>query len=81
MHPHTDELTFRKSSYNTSQNCVEVASYRKSSYSGTGNNCVEVANVPGEHLVRDTQNRDLGALGFAGAEWAAALGVIRADQV
>ncbi|MBQ1081167.1 DUF397 domain-containing protein [Nocardiopsis sp. B62] len=81
MHPHPAELTFHKSSYSDRNNCVEVARYRKSSYSGTGNNCVEVADVPGEHLVRDTQNRDLGALGFAGAEWAAALGVIRADQV
>ncbi|PWV52211.1 DUF397 domain-containing protein [Nocardiopsis sp. L17-MgMaSL7] len=82
MHPHIDELTFHKSSYSDRNNCVEVARYRKSSYSGsTTQNCVEVADLPGEHLVRDTQNRALGALGFAGAEWAAALGVIRADQM
>ncbi|PWV48450.1 DUF397 domain-containing protein [Nocardiopsis sp. L17-MgMaSL7] len=63
MHLHIDELTFRKSSYSTPQNCVEVA------------------DLPGEHLVRDTQNRHAGYLGFAGTEWAAALGVIRTDQV
>ncbi|MEU3018037.1 DUF397 domain-containing protein [Nocardiopsis sp. NPDC007018] len=64
MHPHTTELTFRKSSY-----------------SSASQNCVEVADLPnGAAAVRDTQNRDLGALGFAGPEWAAALGAIRADQ-
>ncbi|XKK41260.1 DUF397 domain-containing protein [Nocardiopsis sp. ARC36] len=55
--------------------------FRKSSYSNHNQNCVEVADLPGEHLVRDTQNRDLGHLGFTGPEWAAALGVIRADKV
>ncbi|MEU3020691.1 MULTISPECIES: DUF397 domain-containing protein [unclassified Nocardiopsis] len=55
--------------------------FRKSSYSGGNGNCVEVADLPGEHLVRDTQNRDHGTLGFAGPEWAAALGAIRTDQV
>ncbi|MEU3020536.1 DUF397 domain-containing protein [Nocardiopsis sp. NPDC007018] len=65
MHPHSNELTFRKSSYS----------------GGQTQDCVEVADLPGEHLVRDTQNRDLGALGFAGPEWAAALGAIRTDQM
>ncbi|MBQ1081912.1 DUF397 domain-containing protein [Nocardiopsis sp. B62] len=65
MHLQIDELTFRKSSYSTPQ----------------GQNCVEVADLPGEHLVRDTQNRHAGYLGFAGTEWAAALRVIRTDQV
>ncbi|MFE9243050.1 DUF397 domain-containing protein [Nocardiopsis sp. NPDC006938] len=64
MHPHTNELTFRKSSYS----------------SATGQNCVEIADLPNGAAVRDTQNRELGALGFAGPEWAAALGAIRADQ-
>lgn len=45
MHPHTEELTFHKSSYSQpTQNCVEVAPFRKSSYSGgRTDNCVEVA--------------------------------------
>lgn len=55
--------------------------FRKSSYSGASQNCVEVADLPGLHLVRDTQNRDAGVLDFAPAEWNAALGVIRADRV
>ncbi|MGW5876653.1 DUF397 domain-containing protein [Nocardiopsis terrae] len=57
-----------------------TSEFRKSSYSGATNNCVEVADLPGEHLVRDTQNRDAGHLRFTGPEWTAALGVIRADQ-
>ncbi|MFE9246432.1 DUF397 domain-containing protein [Nocardiopsis sp. NPDC006938] len=56
MHPHTTELTFRKSSY-----------------SANASDCVEVADLPGEHLVRDTQNRDAGHLEFPTAEWTALL--------
>ncbi|GHC96636.1 hypothetical protein GCM10007079_49510 [Nocardiopsis terrae] len=55
--------------------------FRKSSYSGRGDNCVEVANLPAGAAVRDTQNRDLGHLSFAGAAWTAALSTIRTDQV
>ncbi|WP_372339646.1 DUF397 domain-containing protein [Nocardiopsis sp. CC223A] len=53
--------------------------FRKSSYSGSGDNCVEVAALPtGGAAVRDTQNRDAGHLAFAEpAEWRAALAVIR----
>ncbi len=46
--------------------------FRKSSYSANEAACVEIAEGRSV-MVRDTQNRDLGALGFAGAEWAAAL--------
>lgn len=49
------------------------ASFRKSSYSGGNrNDCVEVADAPAQdmHLVRDTQNRELGALGFSTGAWA-----------
>ncbi|GHC73473.1 hypothetical protein GCM10007079_07470 [Nocardiopsis terrae] len=55
--------------------------FRKSSYSGTGNNCVEVADIPGASAVRDTQNRQAGHLLFPGAEWAALLSTARTDQV
>ncbi|MFL1379505.1 DUF397 domain-containing protein [Nocardiopsis protaetiae] len=53
--------------------------FRKSSYSGSGDNCVEVADLPtGGAVVRDTQNRELGHLSFAEpAEWRAVLAVIR----
>lgn len=54
--------------------------FRTSSYSGTSGNCVEVADLPGEHLVRDTQNRSAGHLRFVGAEWAAFLTATRDQQ-
>lgn len=54
--------------------------FRKSSYSGTGNNCVEVADLPGASAVRDTQNRQAGHLLFPGAEWTALLSSTRNDQ-
>lgn len=53
-----DELNFRKSSYS----------------SGRGQDCVEVADVPGASAVRDTQHRELGHLMFPSAEWQALLG-------
>ena len=55
---HLDELIFRKSSYS----------------SGRGQDCVEVADVPGTSAVRDSQNRDLGHLSFPSSEWKALLG-------
>lgn len=48
--------------------------FRKSTYSGRGDNCVEVADAPGVSAVRDTQNRDEGHLEFPAAEWKALLG-------
>jgi hypothetical protein len=54
--------------------------FRKSSYSNQAQNCVEVADLPGQNLVRDTQNRQAGHLGFDRAEWTAALRTVRADQ-
>ncbi|MBQ1082113.1 MULTISPECIES: DUF397 domain-containing protein [unclassified Nocardiopsis] len=48
--------------------------FRKSSYSSaTGQNCVEVADVPGLSAVRDTQNQEAGHLEFPAQEWAALL--------
>ncbi|WP_431872744.1 DUF397 domain-containing protein [Nocardiopsis eucommiae] len=75
MHPHTDELVFNKSSYSGGNgNCVEVARFRKSSFSGARTeNCVEVADAPGMSAVRDTQNRELGTLTFPSHEWSALL--------
>ncbi|WAE73594.1 DUF397 domain-containing protein [Streptomonospora nanhaiensis] len=51
--------------------------YRKSSYSGTGNNCVEVADTDQDSAMRDTQNRDAGALSFPRPEWSALLSTVR----
>ncbi|MFC9084911.1 DUF397 domain-containing protein [Nocardiopsis dassonvillei] len=49
--------------------------WHKSSYSAGAQNCVEV--VEGEQtLVRDTQNRSLGYLGFEAGEWATLVAVL-----
>ncbi|WP_017546801.1 DUF397 domain-containing protein [Nocardiopsis prasina] len=71
MHAH--ELTFHKSSYSFRNNCVEMAPFRKSTYSNTARECVEVADLPSGAAVRDTQNRGLGTLAFPTSEWAAFL--------
>ncbi|WP_017595571.1 DUF397 domain-containing protein [Nocardiopsis potens] len=48
--------------------------FRKSSYSGARTEgCVEVADLPDGAAVRDTQNRNLGHIGFGGTEWQAFL--------
>lgn len=49
------------------------ARWHKSTKSGTnGGNCVEVAeNLPGVVLVRDSKDRDGGALTFGPAAWRA----------
>jgi hypothetical protein len=69
-----DSGAWRKSSYSGSSggDCVEVASWRKSSYSGgSGGDCVEVADTASVVMVRDTRDRDGGALVVAADAWAA----------
>ncbi|MFL1382109.1 MULTISPECIES: DUF397 domain-containing protein [unclassified Nocardiopsis] len=52
--------------------------FRKSSYSATANDCVEVADLStGGAAVRDTQNRAAGHITFPATEWAALLDVLR----
>ena len=48
-----------------------AASWRKSSYSGTQGSCVEVAYASDVVGVRDTKNRDGGALLVAADAWRA----------
>ncbi|GAB2520521.1 DUF397 domain-containing protein [Nocardiopsis aegyptia] len=56
--------------------------FRKSSYSGRGDNCVEVADLPTGAAVRDTQHRDLGHLTFTDSgEWQAFLTAARRDTL
>lgn len=52
-----------------------VDGYHKSSHSGDAGHCVEVAEGTTTR-VRDTQNRELGQLGFEAGEWAALLGTL-----
>jgi hypothetical protein len=47
------------------------ASWKTSSRSGAAGHCVEVAQVDGMTAVRDSKNRDKGALVFTAAEWSA----------
>ncbi|MGW1677888.1 DUF397 domain-containing protein [Saccharopolyspora sp. NPDC002376] len=46
------------------------ATWFKSSYSPTQNECVEVAMVSGVVGVRDTKDRDGGTLAFSSTAWA-----------
>jgi Domain of unknown function (DUF397) len=51
---------------------LETAAWRKSSYSGTHGNCVEVArNLPGVIAVRDSKNPDGPKLLVSPAGWRA----------
>ncbi|MCK9868669.1 DUF397 domain-containing protein [Nocardiopsis dassonvillei] len=50
--------------------------WHKSSYSGNTGHCVEVSEGS-ETLVRDTQNRGDGHLGFNAQEWNALLTAMR----
>ena len=47
------------------------ATWRKSTYSGSGNACVEVAHAATAVGVRDTKNREGGALVVSHQAWAA----------
>ena len=53
------------------------ASWRKSSYSGSETDCVEVAVAPSVVGVRDTKDRDGGALSFPASAWTAFLDLDR----
>jgi Domain of unknown function (DUF397) len=50
--------------------------WRKSTYSNGGENCVGVANADGV-VVRDSKDRDGGALGFTAGAWETFLGTLR----
>lgn len=54
--------------------------WRKSSHSGGGNDCVEIAAIGSSTAVRDSKNPDGPRLDFAGPSWTAFLGHTRSDQ-
>ncbi|QVQ50861.1 DUF397 domain-containing protein [Spiractinospora alimapuensis] len=55
--------------------------WHKSSYSGSGNNCVEVAELPAGAAVRDSKHPDLGPLSFTTTEWSAFLHAARTGEL
>ena len=54
--------------------------WRKSSYSGTGNACVEVGRVDDGAAVRDTKDRDAGFIAATSGQWQAFLAAVKADR-
>ena len=63
---------WRTSSFCTASECVEAASWRKSTHSGYNGNCVEAGHGPGVVGVRDSQLGDVSpVLEFGTAAWVA----------
>lgn len=54
--------------------------WRKSSHSGGGNDCVEIAAVGVATAVRDSKNPSGPMLRFGPAGWVAFIGLARTDQ-
>jgi hypothetical protein len=55
------------------------AKWRKSSRSGAGNDCVELAVLRNGAAVRDSKNAEAGHLAFDGAGWSVFLSSIKND--
>jgi len=53
--------------------------WRKSTYSGSGNNCVEVHTSHHRIAVRDSKNPNAGVLTFTPGQWRAFTRTIKAD--
>ncbi|MEV6051891.1 DUF397 domain-containing protein [Streptomyces sp. NPDC052107] len=55
--------------------------WRKSSYSGSTNECVEIADLAdGGRAVRDSKNPDDGFFRFTAAEWSAFIQGVKAGE-
>lgn len=48
---------------------IDDLRWHKSSYSGNGGNCVEVATTPGRTYIRDTKSRERGMLAVDAPAW------------
>lgn len=59
------------------QNAGGLPRWRKSSYSGGGNDCVEVAGMGEAAMVRDSKNPDGGSLIVDRVGWAGLLATMR----
>jgi uncharacterized protein DUF397 len=57
------------------------ATWRKSSYSGGGNACVEIGVAPGAVGVRDTKDRSCGTLAVTPERFADFLTAIKAGEL
>ncbi|GAA3762776.1 DUF397 domain-containing protein [Salinactinospora qingdaonensis] len=53
--------------------------FRKSSSTGSRDNCVEVADTPGVTALRDTKNRQESTLSFSSGEWRAFIDAAKRD--
>ncbi|TDQ46859.1 DUF397 domain-containing protein [Actinorugispora endophytica] len=56
-----------------------ILTFRKSSYSSGGDNCVEVADLPAGAALRDSKHPELGHLPFQAAEWTAFTRAVQTD--
>ncbi|MFE7194451.1 DUF397 domain-containing protein [Kitasatospora sp. NPDC057541] len=54
--------------------------WRKSSFSGNNNNCVEIAAADGSQAVRDSKAPDGPALVFTSVAWGAFIGSVKAGE-
>jgi hypothetical protein len=59
----------------------DTSYWRKSSYSGAENACVELRLTDDQTAVRDTKNRQGGSLAFTSAAFRAFVAVAKAGQV
>lgn len=62
------------------QSVLRNATWLKSSYSRTQNECVEAALAPGITGVRDTKDRDSGTLVFTGTAWSSFLNQVKSGR-
>jgi len=60
---------------------LSTAEWRKSSFSGANDNCVEIArNLPGIVAIRDSKNPDGPALSVTRMRWAAFMAAVKAGE-